>query len=122
MNKRGYTLIEIIAVIVIIALVTTIVILNFDTSIGKTNTKKEESFVTDLEKAACVYIDLKENTAFKNTCYSSGTCTVTVGQLVTSGILSSDMKDPSTNNDVDQQLSVSVTWDNEGTKTCTFTR
>ena len=112
MNKRGYTLIEIIAVIVIIALVTTIVILNFDTSIGKTNTKKEESFVTDLEKAACVYIDLKENTAF----------TVTVGQLVTSGILSSDMKDPSTNNDVDQQLAVSVTWDNEGTKTCTFTR
>lgn len=122
MNKKGYTLVEIIAVIVIIALITTIVILNFDTSIGKNNNKKEEAFINDLEKAACVYIDLKENTAFKNTCYSSGTCTVTVGQLVTSGILSSDMKDPSTNSNVDQQLAVSVTWDNEGTKTCTFTR
>lgn len=122
MNKKGYTLVEIIAVIVIIALITTIVILNFDTSIGKNNNKKEEAFINDLEKAACVYIDLKENIAFKNTCYSSGTCTVTVGQLVTSGILSSDMKDPSTNSNVDQQLAVSVTWDNEGTKTCTFTR
>ena len=122
MNKKGYTLIEIIAVIVIIALITTIVILNFDTSIGKTNTKKEEAFVTDLEKAACVYIDLKENAIYKSTCFSSNTCSVTVGQLITSGMLSADLTDPTTNEAVNQQLTVSVTWDSEGTKTCTFTR
>ena len=122
MNKKGYTLIEIIAVMVIIALITTIVILNFDTSIGKTNTKKEEAFVTDLEKAACVYIDLKENAIYKSTCFSSNTCSVTVGQLITSGMLSADLTDPTTNEAVNQQLTVSVTWDSEGTKTCTFTR
>ncbi|MBR5662027.1 MAG: prepilin-type N-terminal cleavage/methylation domain-containing protein [Bacilli bacterium] len=122
MNKKGFTLIEIIAVIVIIALVTTIVILNFDNSLNKNNNKKEEAFVTDLEKAACVYIDLKDNAIFKNTCYSLGTCTVTVDQLITNGILSSDMKDPSTNQNIDKNLTVSITWDSDGTKTCTFTR
>ena len=122
MNKKGYTLIEIIAVMVIIALITTIVILNFDNSIEKSNNKKETAFVNDLEKAACVYIDLKENAIFKSSCYSSNTCTVSVAQLVSSGILASDMIDPSTNSEIDQQLTISVTWDSDGTKTCTFTR
>lgn len=122
MNKKGYTLVEIIAVMVIIALIATIVIINFGTSIDKSNSKKEKAFVDDLEKAACVYIDLKENAVYKNTCYPSHSCSVSVSQLVTSGIISDDFIDPSTNNKVDQTLNISVTWDSEGTKTCTFNR
>ena len=122
MNKNGYTLVEIIAVLVIIALIATIVTINFDNSINKTNTKKEQAFVSDLEKAACVYIDLKENAIYKSTCYPSSNCSVTVNQLITNGMISEDMIDPSTNNKVNKQLVINVSWDSEGTKTCTFNR
>lgn len=121
MNKKGYTLIELIAVLVIVALISTIVILNFDNVFTKSNTKKDESFKNDLEKAACAYIDLDENTSFKNSCYPS-TCSVTVSQLVTSGMIADDMIDPVTNNKVSQSLVIRVSWDSSGTKSCTLNR
>ena len=121
MNKKGYTLIELIAVVVIIALVATIVALNFDNIIGKSSSKKLDSFEDDLEKAACVYIDLDANASTKNACYPSN-CQVTVEQLVTSGLILDDTIDPSTNQKVSQSLVVRVTWDENGTKTCTLNR
>jgi prepilin-type N-terminal cleavage/methylation domain-containing protein len=121
-NKKGYTLVEIIAVLVIIALIATIVILNFDNSIEKTNTKKEQAFVNDLQKAACVYIDLIENATYKQSCYSSNLCTVSASQLILSGMISDDLIDPTTNTKIAPTLSVNVTWDSEGTKTCTLNR
>jgi prepilin-type N-terminal cleavage/methylation domain-containing protein len=122
MNKKGYTLVELIAVFIIIALIATIVIVNFDSSITKTNNKKEQHFKTELEKAACVFIDLQENASYKNTCYSSGTCNVTVEQLINSGILTDDYIDPSTDEKISKNLVVHVTWNSSGIKTCTFTR
>lgn len=122
MKKNGYTLVELIAVLVIIALVATIVVLNFDHSIDKSKNKKEDSFVNDLEKAACVYIDLTESESFKSTCYPSRNCTVTVSQLVQSGILADDMIDPKTNDKIAQSLTINVSWDSNGTKSCTFSR
>ena len=121
MDKKGYTLIELIAVIVIIALISTIVILNFDSIFTKSNTKKHDSFKNDLEKAACAYIDLDENATFKSSCYPS-TCNVTVAQLVTSGMIADDMIDPTTDNKVSQSLVVRVSWDSSGTKSCTLNR
>lgn len=121
MNKKGYTLIELIAVVVIIALIATIVALNFDTIIGKTNTKKNNAFKDDLEKAACVYIDLQVNQGVKEACYSSG-CSVTAEQLIISGLISDDLIDPTTNHEVNKSLVVNITWDSEGTKTCELNR
>lgn len=122
MRKNGYTLVELIAVIVIIALVATVVILNFDNSVDKSKNKKEDAFINDLEKAACVYIDLTENASFKATCYPSKSCNITVAQLVDSGILADDIIDPSTNSKINKQLTINVSWDANGTKTCSFHR
>lgn len=122
MNKKGYTLVELIAVVVIIALISIIVILNFDTIIGKSNNKKDKAFKDDLEKAACVFIDLKANAVFKQSCYPSKTCTVRVSQLISAGLITDEYTDPATNKAIDPQLSVVVSWDDNGTKTCTFNR
>lgn len=122
MNKKGFTLIELIAALVIIALISTIVIINLDSVVNQTNSRKEADFKTDLEKAACVYIDLQANASYKNTCYSSGTCNVTVAQLISGGIITSDMEDPVTKQNISPSLVVTVTWNNLGVKTCTFNR
>lgn len=122
MKKNGYTLIELIAVIVIIGLVSTIVVLNFDNIIGKSDNKKEQSFTKDLEKSACVYIDLKENITYKNTCYPSKHCSVTASQLITSGLISDELIDPTTNNKVNKNLVINISWDENGTKSCTLNR
>lgn len=121
MNKKGYTLIELIAVVVIIAMVAIIIVVNFDKILGKSDDKKVSAFESDLEKAACVYVDLKENNVFKSSCYPN-TCTVTVASLISSGLVKDDTIDPVTNNTVSKTLTVSVTWDNEGTKNCTLNR
>lgn len=121
MDKKGYTLIELIAVVVIIAMVAIIIVINFDRILGKSDDKKEAAFKADIEKAACVYVDLKENSIFKSSCYPN-TCTVTVANLISSGLVKDDEIDPVTNNVVSKTLTVSVTWDNEGTKSCTLNR
>lgn len=122
MNKKGYTLIELIAVIIIIGLIATIVIMNFDKSIGKSDNKKIASFKQDMEKAACVFVDLHENETFKNTCYPSRSCNVTAAQLISSGMIIEDTIDPVTNAKVNKNLTINVSWNNEGTKTCTLNR
>ena len=121
MNKRGYTLIELLAVVIIIIMVATIVALNFDTILGKSNNKKIDSFDDDLERAACVFIDLRENASIKNSCYPSS-CQVTVEQLITSGLILDDVVDPSTNQKVNKNLTIGISWDENGIKTCTLNR
>ena len=120
MNKNGYTLVELIAVFVIIAIISTVVILNFDHSVSKSNEKKDEAFISDLEKGACVYIDLNENKTTKDSCYPR--CSVTTSQLINSGIIADDMVDPSTNDVIDPSLTINVVWDASGAKKCTFNR
>ena len=120
MNKKGYTLVELIAVFVIIAVISTVVILNFDHSIDKGNEKKEKAFVADLEKAACIYIDLRDNKTIKDNCYPN--CNVTTQELITGGIISDDLIDPSTNNAIRTDLTINVVWDANGEKICTFSR
>lgn len=122
MRKNGYTLIELIAVIALIAVVAIIVILNFDNSVTKSNNKKKNNFKTEIENAACVYIDLKDNASYKSSCYSHNNCSVTASQLINSGMISDELIDPETEQKISPTLSIDVRWDEEGLKTCALNR
>ncbi len=118
MKKNGFTLIELIAAITIMIIISVIVTVNLSKISKNNETKRYNEFKQQVADAACIYIDLGRNRTFKESCYSN--CTVNVSTLVSEGLISSDLINPKTEEAVDQSLTVSVSWNNEGVKTCTL--
>ena len=89
MNKKGFTLVEILSSITIMALIATIASFNFvkifdnEKEIGENN---KDNIITT---AACIYIELEENKNLKNTCLTNG-CEITTDTLIKSGLLKDD--------------------------------
>ncbi len=86
MNKKGFTLVEILSSITIMALIATIASFNFvkifdnEKEIGENN---KDNIITT---AACIYIELEENKNLKNTCLMNR-CEITTDTLIKSGLL-----------------------------------
>ncbi len=108
MNKKGFTLIELLASIAIMGLIATITSINiikiFDNkkTIAKTN---KESIITT---AACIYIELEENSSLKSNCLTNG-CTISSNDLIKSGLLKKE--------DVDKETFINIIKDHNE-KTC----
>ncbi|MDE5540159.1 MAG: prepilin-type N-terminal cleavage/methylation domain-containing protein [Bacilli bacterium] len=81
MNKKGFTLVELLSSMAIITMIATIACIN----IAKVFTEKEkistENKNSIIETAACVYIDLDKNINLKNTCFQTG-CRVSTDDLI----------------------------------------
>lgn len=118
MKKNGFTLIELIAAITIMIIISVIVTVNLSKISKNNETKRYNEFKQQVADAACIYIDLGRNRTLKESCYSN--CTVSVSTLVSEGLISSDLINPKTEEAVDQSLTVSVSWNNEGVKACTL--
>lgn len=99
MNKKGFTLIELLATIAIIAIVATIASINF-LNIFNNNEKEDEKRKDNiLESAACVYIELKENSILKQECLENG-CEITAIDLIKKGLVFE--------NDVDKSAVINI--------------
>ena len=118
MNKKAFTLMELVAAVIIITIITITVTISMKNAYRKSEDKKYAEFKRELEQAACTYIDLTENRDVKASCFSSGVCNVTVKKLVLSGLIGEDLINPSTDEKVNQNLVVRVSWDSDSAKTC----
>ncbi len=123
MKKNGFTLVEIIVTIGLIALVGTIIVTNMSGILTDRQDKQYEEFKKTLENAACVYVDI--NTSKKNECCPGGvcnnkTCTVKLEALLDSGLIKeSDLYNPKTKITVSLSSFVQISFPS-GTKTCLF--
>ena len=121
MNKKGFTLIELMAAIIIMALLTIVVTVNLSKTQQKSEQKRIAQFKQQVEDAACTFIDLTINRSVKDdpaVCPSSSRCVVTFDMLVNDGLLSSDLVNPNTGNKaINDNISVKITW-SSGVKTC----
>ena len=80
MNKKGFTLVELMATIGLLAIMSLVIGVNI-TSILKTSKQNEEDFnKKQIEKAACVYYSSEELNP-------SGSTNITVKNLIKSGLL-----------------------------------
>lgn len=80
MNKKGFTLVELMATIGLLAIMSLVIGVNI-TSILKTSKQNEEDFNKEqIEKAACVYYSSEELNP-------SGSTNITVKNLIKSGLL-----------------------------------
>ena len=110
MNKKAFTLIEMIAAVLIISLLSVIVVAGFKNVLNKNKENKYAEFKRELEQAACTYIDLSVNKAFKDTCYGSNVCNVTVDRLIKDGLVSEKLINPNTDETVNKNMVIRVSW------------
>jgi prepilin-type N-terminal cleavage/methylation domain-containing protein len=125
MNKKAFTLIEMIAAIIIMGIIATTVAVSFKNVMKHNENKRYNEFKRELEQAACVFIDLNVNKTFKDTCYSSGLCNITVEQLIKDGLISEKLKNPRTDSPVDKSTVIEVKWETKAStgakeKVCTL--
>lgn len=120
MKNKGFTFVELIVIIGLLALLAIIIVANMIGLQGKQKEKNYNSFKNKFESAACMYIEKKEQADFKKTCKASG-CTVNGSALVSSGLVADDLIDPTTNQEVGKatEYNVKISYTN-GEKECKF--
>ena len=133
MNKKGFTLIEIITVVGILGVISILITVNLNNTLKETSMKKCQEFKADVEASACSYASLTKLDASGNKMYDEndnrilncdrkdGSCTFTLKLLYDEGMIDMD-----TNPCNEQSLktnprgSVTVSWDGNGEKKCQY--
>lgn len=106
MNKKGFTLIELMVTVGLLALMGVIIGVNI-TSILKSTQKNEDDFDKEtIEKAACVYYSSEELNP-------SGSTNITIKKLINSGLLDERYET--------KEGTIKITT-NEGQKKCEYKR
>lgn len=115
MNRKGFTLVELIVVIGLIAILAIIIGTNMVGLQGKQKEKNYNSFKERLESATCLYMDKTNNMDLKNKCRAnnnSNACLVTVDDLIKMSLIDEDIVDPRTNEEAEKDLVIKVSWEN----------
>ncbi len=109
--KKGFTLVELIATIAIMALIGLVISTNMLGMFSKEEDRDLESFKERIEEAACMYAELDEN---KHSLCESG-CTISINELINKGYIEENLKDPSTGEKIKDNTSkynVTLSWSN----------
>lgn len=119
MNKNGFTLIELIVTIGIMALIGLVIGTNMLGMFSKEEDKEYETFKKRIEEAACMYVDMKKDSGYRQQCMSGDCTPITIKELINAGYIEEDLKDPNTGKNVDGNKKVTVNYsDNE--KKCRY--
>lgn len=111
MNKKGFTLVELLATISILVLMSVIIGVNITSILRSTEDTQENFDKEQIEKAACVYVDSSLN---ENKCSAkSGSCSeITVNDLISGGLLDDSYSDLGSK-------TIKITWENNE-KICSY--
>ena len=121
-KKNGFTLIELIATVVLIAVLATVILVNMTGIKSNEDNSKAARFQKNIEEAACAYIDMNENTALRQRCKnnsSAAECKIKLSTLSSNSValIDPDDIDPVTNDKVGNEgncIYVQVKWNNNG--------
>lgn len=108
MNKKGFTLVELLATIAILVLMSVIIGVNITSILRSTEKQNNDFDKKQIEKAACVYVDSDELCPNKD-CDEN----VTIDVLINQGLLDEEVYASI------REKKVSVSRD-EGLKKCTY--
>lgn len=109
MNKSGFTLIEVLVVVALLAAISVTVGVNLSGMQERQKQKRINEYEETLEKAACVYAETNNITSNSK---------VTVETLLNAGLVKKDLVDPSTNDNIEnnKSLEIEIKWENNERK------
>ncbi len=129
MNKKGFTLIELIVVIALIGIIGVVVTISLTDTFKKTQERDCTEFIESIKEAGCTYASLSNIDTVsgerKPNCDRSvtSTCTYTIGQLIEQDMIDESVNKCSKNNEPlstsSSNIRVVVKFDADGKKTCT---
>lgn len=120
MKKKGFTLIELIITIGLIALFGIVIVNNLTGIFSKQQDSQYETFKKTLENAACAYLDLTNGKTKKNICQSSGSVTVPISTLLGEGLIEEgDLINPQNKAQISSSKTILVTC-SSGVRTCRY--
>lgn len=124
MNKKGFTLIELIITIGVMVLVGLVIVTNMTGLFSKNEDADYENFRKKLRMRR-VFMLKKEWEENKNKCKNhvvGANCVITTTTLIKAGLLEESLKDPNTGHYVkdNSKYDVTVSWASDGEKKCTL--
>lgn len=116
MNKKGFTFVELMAVVVVLAIIALIAVPNVLKIMKDTNQTKYDRIIKDMENAAETkfYSD-------KMTLNIGGTICITISQLQASGLIDSDLKNPLTDESFNPNTCIKATKASDNTISFKYT-
>lgn len=108
MNKKGFTLIEVIMVIAIIAILSIILTPNVMVFINKNNKKSCEKMISNIESAAKMYVN--QNKYELGFDCSGKSKEITLKTLVDTGYLTKNITNPINKEEISLDNTISVTY------------
>lgn len=115
-RKKGFTLMELLLVIAIMGVIGVIATVSLTHTLSNTKQRKCDDFVMEVEDAACVYSSLSHK---EIVCTRTNCPPISLEVLVREGQITSET-DACTGKDIDLTKTVTVSWDDDGEKTCTY--
>lgn len=123
MNKKGFTMIELLVVISLIAIMAILMTINMTGIFSEQKGMSFNTIKSQIESAACAYIDEQANTTLRKQYKdnpSGGTVKLQV--LIAEGLIDGEAKDPRTDKTLEEEgnsVSVRIKWVNKE-KQCTL--
>ena len=121
MNKKGFTLIELIITIGIMVMIGLVIVTNMTGLFSKNEDVDYENFKKKIEDAACIYSERAEWRTKRDSCKqgTSTDCTITTDMLIAGGLIEESLKDPRKGQYVknNAEYNVKISWV-DGEKQC----
>ena len=122
MKKNGFTLIELIATMVLLAVLATILLVNMAGIKSNEEDAQIKRFKADVEEAACTYIDMSINSDLRESCKNNSNqskCQITLRKLIGDDValVEKDELDVETNKTAEEEqdsIYVQIKWINNG--------
>ena len=113
MNKKGFTLVELVVTIALLGILGTVIVSNMSGILNKEQDKQYDLFKNTLTKAGCSYIHLNAGKTVRSTCVTKGKCSVAVKVLLEQGLISDDdLIDPRNQEQISLNTNIEITYQN----------
>lgn len=110
MKKNGFTLIEILVVIALLVAISVTVGVSMTGLFSKEEDKKYNAYKTEIENAACLYVEINNITTAR---------TISISNIVEAGLIKKDLKNPKNNKYILEDTTINgvkVSWENNEKK------
>ena len=128
MNHNGFTLIELLITMGIIALLSTVIVINMVNQYEKNKASQYEKFKETITSTGCSYIDSEDEKKERETCKENKQCDISISTLISAGLIDENLIDPSNNKIVkteQKNIIININWENNDgylEKECTFSQ
>ena len=107
-NKRGFTLIELVAVVALLSIVGLVVVISVNKQLDNQEKRKYEIYRESILEAAELYVEPRRN-MFPELSKLGDSTYVTAKEIISVNLLDGDLENPKTNGPIDQNTRIKIT-------------